>query len=84
MYDKESRRIIEALRSGVPSRAVGQYFSEARPGIMKEISGRMDAVCEQGSSCGMVISGKSARIYRRAGKGGKSWNAQYMGGPGRE
>ena len=30
MYDKEARHIIEALRSGIPSRAVGQYFSEAR------------------------------------------------------
>ncbi len=38
MYDKEARHIIEALRSGIPSRAVGQYFSEARPRIMKEIS----------------------------------------------
>ena len=31
MYDVEARHMIEALRSGVPSRAVGQYFSEARP-----------------------------------------------------
>lgn len=29
---------LEALRSGVPSRAVGEYFSEARPKVMKEIS----------------------------------------------
>ncbi len=26
MYDFEARHIIEALRSGIPSRAVGQYF----------------------------------------------------------
>ena len=58
MYDFEARHIIEALRSGIPSRAVGQYFSEARPRIMKEISGRLDAVCEQGKSGGMIISGK--------------------------
>ena len=58
MYDYEARHIIEALRSGIPSRAVGQYFSEARPRIMKEISGRLDAVCEQGKSGGMIISGK--------------------------
>ena len=58
MYDFEARHIIEALRSGIPSRAVGQYFSEARPKIMKEISGRLDMVCEQGKSSGMVISGK--------------------------
>lgn len=58
MYDFEARHIIEALRSGIPSRAVGQYFSEARPKILKEISSRLDWVCEQGRSNGMVISGK--------------------------
>ena len=58
MYDVEARHIIEALRSGIPSRAVGQYFSEARPRIMREISDRLDLVCEQGKSSGMIISGK--------------------------
>ena len=58
MYDMEARHIIEALRSGIPSRAVGQYFSEARPKIMKELSGRLDLVCEKGKSSGMIISGK--------------------------
>lgn len=58
MYDMEAGHIMEALRSGIPSRAVGQYFSEARPRIMKEISDRLDAVCDQGRSGGMVISGK--------------------------
>lgn len=58
MYDIEARHIIEALRSGIPSRAVGQYFSEARPRIMKEISDRLDMVCEQDKSSGMIISGK--------------------------
>lgn len=58
MYDTEARHIIEALRSGIPSRAVGKYFSEARPRIMKEISGRLDMVYEQGKSSGMIISGK--------------------------
>lgn len=58
MYDMEARHIIEALRSGIPSRAVGQYFSEARPKIMREISVRLDSVCDQGKSSGMIISGK--------------------------
>ncbi len=58
MFDMEARRVIEALRSGVPSRAVGQYFSEARPQIMKEISGRLEQLAETGVSGGMVISGK--------------------------
>ncbi len=58
MFDIEARHIIEALRSGVPSRAVGQYFSEARPKIMKEISSRLKMVCDERHSSGMVISGK--------------------------
>lgn len=58
MYDIEARHIIEALRSGVPSRAVGQYFSEARPRIMREISDRLDSVYDAGKSSGMIISGK--------------------------
>lgn len=58
MYDIEARHIIEALRSGIPSRAVGQYFSEARPKVIREISDRLDLVCEQGKSSGMIISGK--------------------------
>lgn len=58
MFDFEARHVIEALRSGVPSRAVGQYFSEARPGIMREISGRMEQVRETGKSGGMIIAGK--------------------------
>ena len=58
MYDIEARHIIAALRSGIPSRAVGQYFSEARPKIMKEISGRLDMVCDSHRSSGMVICGK--------------------------
>lgn len=58
MYDIEARHIIEALRSGIPSRAVGQYFSEARPRVIREISERLDMVSEHGKSSGMIISGK--------------------------
>lgn len=58
MYDFEARHIIEALRSGIPSRAVGQYFSEARPKIMREIADRMEQAAELGKSNGMVVSGK--------------------------
>ena len=58
MFDMEARHVIEALRSGIPSRAVGQYFSEARPKIMKEISQEMDRVCETGKSSGKIIAGK--------------------------
>ncbi len=57
-YDMEARHIIEALRSGIPSRAVGAYFSNARPRIMREITERMEAAAKSGKSGGMVISGK--------------------------
>lgn len=58
MFDMEARHVIEALRSGIPSRAVGQYFSEARPRIMKEISDEMDKVWDTGKSSGKIIAGK--------------------------
>ena len=58
MFDMEARRVIEALRSGIPSRAVGRYFTEARPQIMKELSDKLYAVCEDGISDGMIITGK--------------------------
>lgn len=53
----EERRIIEALRSGIPSRAVGRVFTEARAAIQQKIA---DALLEtaEGRSQGMVISGK--------------------------
>ncbi len=58
MFDYEARHVIEALRSGIPSRAVGQYFSEARPRIMKEISDDLDRVRDTGRSAGKGIAGK--------------------------
>ena len=58
MIDYEARRIIEALRSGVSSRAVGQYFSSARPEITKKISDKLNTMCENKQSDGMIISGK--------------------------
>ena len=58
MFDMESRHIIEALRSGVPSRTVGRCFSEARPKIMREVSESLSRTAEEEISSGMVISGK--------------------------
>ena len=57
MPDYEARRIIEAMRSGVPSRAVGRCFSEARPKLMHQIQERLDQA-EQGRSSGMIIRGR--------------------------
>lgn len=57
-FDMEARHVIEALRSGVPSRAVGAYFSSARPRIMRDIRERLENMSKNGKSGGMVISGK--------------------------
>ncbi len=58
MSDFNALHVIEALRSGVPSRAVGEYFSEARPALTKRLRERMDAVRETGRSDGMIITGR--------------------------
>lgn len=58
MADYNARHIIEALRSGVPSRIVGEYFSEARPGMMKKITSRLESVRESGKSDGMIFTGR--------------------------
>ncbi|MBR4211115.1 MAG: DUF2791 family P-loop domain-containing protein, partial [Oscillibacter sp.] len=58
MSDFNALHVIEALRSGVPSRAVGEYFSEARPALTKKLRERLDAVRETGRSDGMIITGR--------------------------
>ena len=58
MFDYNARHVIEALRSGVPSRLVGQYFSEARPGMMSRLNARLDAVREESKSTGMIFTGR--------------------------
>ncbi|MBR1497728.1 MAG: DUF2791 family P-loop domain-containing protein [Oscillospiraceae bacterium] len=58
MSDFNARHVIEALRSGVPSLAVGEYFSEARPGMLRRIRERLDAMRESGASGGMIYTGR--------------------------
>ena len=57
MADFNAMHVIEALRSGVPSRTVGAYFSEARPGILNRIRGKMETVRESGQSDAMIFRG---------------------------
>ena len=57
MPDYEARHIIEAMRSGVPSRTVGRCFSEARPNLMRHIQERLDKA-QKGESSGMIIRGR--------------------------
>ena len=58
MSSFEARHIIEALRQGVPSRAVGRYFSDSRPGIMKRITESMENVLDGEGSRGMIVTGR--------------------------
>lgn len=58
MIDFEARKIVEALRSGVSSRAAGQYFTGARQGLLRYIADRLNEVCDSKTSTGIIISGK--------------------------
>jgi len=57
MADFHAMHVIEALRSGVPSRAVGAYFSEARPAMIRKIREKMEAVQAGGRSESMIFRG---------------------------
>lgn len=58
MRDDMARHVIEALRSGVPSRAVGECFTEARPGMLKKVREKLEGVRGGGHSDGMVYTGR--------------------------
>ena len=58
MADFQAMHVIEALRSGVPSRAVGAYFSEARPAMLKRIQSEIETVQQTGKSRGMIYTGR--------------------------
>ena len=58
MSNYRAKHMIEALRSGVPSRAVGEAFSDARPGILQKITERMNKVRETGASDGFLYTGR--------------------------
>lgn len=57
MSDFSSQQIVEALRSGVPSRTVGAYFSEARPAMMRQVRGKLAALQEAKPVEGMIFTG---------------------------
>lgn len=55
--DYDARHLIEALRSGIPSRRVGAYFASSRLDLINSIKSDLDEV-EKGESKGKVIIGK--------------------------
>jgi len=55
--DYDARHLIEALRSGVPSRRVGSYFASARVDLINSIKADLEDV-SMGSSKGRVLIGK--------------------------
>lgn len=57
-FDYESRHIIEALRSGIPSRAVGRYFSDARKEVMDKINQYITNLKETGKSSSFLFKGR--------------------------
>ena len=58
MADYHAMHIIEALRSGVPSRVVGEYFSENRGAMLRRIETRLTEAAETGKSGGMIFTGR--------------------------
>jgi hypothetical protein len=58
MGDFYARRIIEALRSGISSREVGECFSSARPKILRELRDALERLTDERHSGGRIISGK--------------------------
>ena len=58
MNPKDSRRLIEVLRSGVPSRQASAYFTNARVKLRHEIEHTLDQMCENGQSSCKIITGK--------------------------
>ncbi len=58
MNPKDSRRLIEVLRSGVPSRQASAYFTNARVKLRHEIERTLDQMGENGQSSCKIITGK--------------------------
>jgi len=54
----EERHMIEALRSGIPSKAIGHHFAEARQELLDSVIEKLDGVSESKMSDSMIISGK--------------------------
>ena len=58
MNSFEARRIIEALRSGVPSKEVGRFFSDSRKNTLSIVRNNFDKVISENDSVSLIILGK--------------------------
>ncbi|MGI6649682.1 MAG: BREX system ATP-binding domain-containing protein [Bacillota bacterium] len=56
--DFEAQRVIEALRSGISSRAVGQYFSSTRMDLINQVAQSLERVRDTERSEGMAVLGR--------------------------
>ncbi len=57
-FDFDARHIIEALRSGIPSKTVGKCFNDSRADLLNKLEKEMDDVCESNKSNSKIISGR--------------------------
>lgn len=57
-FDFDARHIIEALRSGIPSRTVGKCFNDSRSDLLGKIEKELNEVSETNKSNSRIISGR--------------------------
>ena len=57
-FDFDARHIIEALRSGIPSRTVGKCFNDSRGDLLGKIESEINTVAETNVSNSKIISGR--------------------------
>ncbi|MBK5200678.1 MAG: DUF2791 family P-loop domain-containing protein [Spirochaetaceae bacterium] len=57
-FDFEARHIIEALRSGIPSKTVGKCFCDSRTELLNDIEKEINTVIDTTNSDSRIISGR--------------------------
>ncbi|MCK9191452.1 MAG: ATP-binding protein [Sphaerochaetaceae bacterium] len=57
-FDFEARHIVEALRSGIPSKTVGKFFCDSRVDLINNIEKEINAVISTSNSDSRIISGR--------------------------
>ena len=58
MTEFEAKKMIEAFRSGVPSKDIGSYFSSSRRNILDDIKSDLEVVAATGVGGSCVIGGR--------------------------